>query len=546
MDAPDGHSVDRYKGDPMSESEVRFRPVGRRQFLTGMGVSVGLPLLPSIATRKAFAQDPTFSKQKNFFFLGTWHGACFDSNMFPSQTMLNQSAVNAATGHTIRWGKLAGATSGANTVLSPALTAPSSVLTPGLVAKMNVLHGLDQPMHTGHMRGAMFGNYADSNGIAGLQIEDRPTIDQIMAWSKTYYANLDGVQMRSMAYGPSWGFGNPQTQTGGVQPVRLQLNSRDLFLKIFTPKSNTQPLPEPRKPIVDRVLESYRRLRNGDRRLSSNDRQRLDNHISMLSEVERRLNANNVQTRRGCPERTTPVERHDTFGEYGATPNFRKSVTLLTDVFAVAFACGSSRIATMVAGQENQATGYTGSWHQEVAHQYQRANAQPYITSYYKEVFNSVFLGLAKRLEELPGAPGRTLLDDSLLIWTQECGMDTHMQINIPVVTIGAGGGGIKTGQFVDYRDMRNINTVKLADEIPADIRYQHHGLTYNQFLASVLQGMGVARPEFELFGYRGYGEPGYGAGGSELPRGETMKYYGDRNSKFFQSASDPLPQFMV
>ena len=85
-------------------------------------------------------------------------------------------------------------TSGSDTVLSPVLRAPSSALSAALVAKMNVLWGLDVPFYIAHNTGLHLGNYARNDGNGGdgkaVQAFPRPTIDQIMAWSPSFYSNL--------------------------------------------------------------------------------------------------------------------------------------------------------------------------------------------------------------------------------------------------------------------------------------------------------------------------------------------------------------------
>lgn len=62
----------------------------------------------------------------------------------------------------------------------------------------------------------------------------------------------------------------------------------------------------------------------------------------------------------------------------------------------------------------------------------------------------------------------------------------------IPLVTMGSAGGFFKTGQLIDFR------------RATSDPR--GHGITYNQWLAIVLQSMGLARSEFERGGQQGYG----------------------------------------
>ena len=111
--------------------------------------------------------------------------------MFPSASLLTASQA-LYSDHTVRSGALVPTTSGSDTVVSPVLRAPSSSLSAALVKKMNVLWGLDVPFYIAHNTGLHLGNYArnDGNGSDGKAVQafPRPTIDQIMAWSPSFYS----------------------------------------------------------------------------------------------------------------------------------------------------------------------------------------------------------------------------------------------------------------------------------------------------------------------------------------------------------------------
>src|SRR5204863_899500 len=85
----------------------------------------------------------------------------------------------------------------------------------------------------------------------------------------------------------SFGFSNPSAASGTVQNIRGAESSLELFHRIFVPAGTPH---GGRVPVVDRVLQSYQRLRNGNRRLSAADRQRLDDHMDRLAELQRKLN----------------------------------------------------------------------------------------------------------------------------------------------------------------------------------------------------------------------------------------------------------------
>ena len=63
---------------------------------------------------------------------------------------------------------------------------------------MNVLWGLDVPFYIAHNTGLHLGNYARNDGNGGdgkaVQAFPRPTIDQIMAWSPSFYPTCRGIR----------------------------------------------------------------------------------------------------------------------------------------------------------------------------------------------------------------------------------------------------------------------------------------------------------------------------------------------------------------
>jgi hypothetical protein len=506
--------------------------ITRRQVLVGLGgFTLALPVLPSLLTSSAYGQDPSYTRKPRLYWLCTDHGAAFESSMFPSSNMLTSKQALFAD-HEIRSGALVSTVSGETRSVSPILSANSSRFTPALAAKMNVLYGLDVPFYIAHNTGLHLGNYARNDGNGGdgsaVQASPRPTIDQIMAWSPAFYPDLSATRERSMIMSSrpvSWNYSDPENRGGSIDNVRGHDSSRALFDKIFVPKS-TEPLP--RAPVVDKVLESYKRLRDGNRRLSASDKQRLDDHIARIAELERKLN-----TTASCGDVQGPTD--DAREHQGSTPADAAAYgKLWNEVVAAAFVCGTSRIGVLGYGSSDRFVAYGGDWHQEVAHQWQLPDRQQLIARSYQKVFEDIFLDLAAQLD-VEEAPGMTYLDNSLLVWSQECGMSTHDSVTIPVVTFGGAAGFFKTGIFADYRRIGNPNST--FDPQAGGVQYL--GVLYNQWLATVLQAMGVPPSEFERWDHKGYGVPFVSKESWTPP---YAKHYGDTSSRYFQMASDILP----
>ncbi len=506
--------------------------ITRRQVLLGAGgAMLALPVLPSLLTKTAYGQDPTYTRKPRLYWLCTDHGAAFEASMFPSPALAATKQALYAD-HEIGSGALTSTLEGETRAVSPILSGSSSKLTDALVAKMNVLYGLDVPFYIAHNTGLHLGNYARNDGNGGdggaVQAFPRPTIDQIMAWSPSFYDDLSTIRERSMIMSSrpvSWNYSDPENRGGSIDNVRGYDSSRALFDKIFVPEDQGPP---PRPPIVDKVLESYKNLRNGNRRLSAADKQRLDDHMARIAELQRKLGA-----KASCGDVAMPTDEAQQHN--GNSPEDAiKYGQLWNEVVAAAFVCGTSRIGVLGYGSTDRFVAYGGDWHQEVAHQWQLADRQELIKQSYQKVFEGIFLDLAAKLD-IEEAPGMTYLDNSLLVWSQECGMSTHDSVTIPVVTFGSAAGYFKTGLLADYRRIGNPSST--FDPMAGGKQYL--GLLYNQWLATVLQAMGLQPSDFERWGHKGYGVPFISKESWTPP---YAKHYGDTSSRYFTMASDPLP----
>jgi len=511
-------------------------PLTRRQFLRGAaGFTLALPTLPSLLVSKAYG-DPIFVRRPRLYWLTTNHGGAFESAFYPRESRLSNTQQLFAD-HAVASGPLLPEGLPANppkTALSPILQASSSVLSARRIAQLNVLRGFDYPINIGHHTGGHLGNYARNDGLAGLareiQSEPRPTVDQLLAWSPSFYGDLGAVRERALVMGTrtlSYGYSNPASASGQVQSIRGTASSRELFHRVFSPGGAAN---STRAPVVDRVLESYRRLRHGNRRLSGADRQRLDDHMDRMAELQRKLNA---AVPSAC--RATPTPTDDSTLHQQATPaDAVRYAQLFNEVAAAAFICGATRIAVLGLADEQRFVDFTGDWHTDVAHYWDQPHAQDLLARSYQSVFEKVFLDMAARLDG-EEADGLSYLDNSLLVWSQESGMSTHDPVSLPVVTAGSAAGFFRTGLSIDYRRRES-----------AESRYQplskveplYAGVLYNQFLANVLRAMGMQPSEFERWGHRGYGlvavEPN--------PAVPLVKHYKDTSSRYFQIASDLLP----
>lgn len=512
--------------------------LSRRHFLVGAsGFTLALPVLSSLLVKKAYGADPVFVRRPRLYWLTTNHGAALESAFFPSDSLLTDSQQLFAD-HRVAQGVLRGTNTESGpprTVISPILQAPRNVLSERRISQLNVLRGIDISFGIGHHTGGHLGNYACNEAVGGVafdaQSEPRPTIDQLLAWSPSFYADLGPIRERALVMGTraiSFGYSNPSMASGSVQNIRGAESSRALFNRVFVPAATPE---SARVPVVDRVLESYRRLRHGNRRLSAADRQRLDDHMDRLAELQRKLNAAFPSSCRSVIAPTDDSALHMSLDPQDAV----RYAQLYNEVAAAAFICGSSRIAVLGLADEQRFVDFAGDWHTDVAHRWLDPTNQDLLGRSYQRIFESVFLDMAARLDA-EEADGLSYLDNSLLVWSQESGMSTHDPVSLPIVTAGSAAGFFRTGLSLDYRRVGNPDS-QFRPLVNSESTYM--GMLYNQFLAGVLQAMGMPPSEFERWGHKGYGLQRVQPPGVSVP---FAKHYESTSSRYFQIASDVLP----
>lgn len=561
------------------------RQLGRRHFLFGTGGAIlSIPFLPSLAPRTAKAQapDPRF-----FVAFHTEHGGVWPENMYPGDSVLNQSH-NLYSDHAMRYGRLSRTTSGSQVVLSSVLRAPSGDLPQSLLEKLMLIRGMDVPFYVGHSSAHSLGNYERRDqgpDIASLYV---PTIDQILANWSGFYGPGDPYYLKSMHVGQglSW-----VERSAGVQAMSPATSPDALFRTLLTgvspydpptqqppppepeptpppeptptppppeptptppPPEPTPPPPEPaptpppapaptppgesRTHVLNRVVEQYNNLVNGSfgdaRRLSANDKARLNDHMDMVSDLARRFDTSATTQKMvgagaACDPQSANRGNTDTAASMWRPSSYADVRNWYQDfsaVFAAAISCGACRIATVrVDNTFHDSPSFVSGdqWHQPVAHRAVFSQSrwaaegdlpehpQQTVTHANANFFRDGFLDLVNRLDSIDAGDGSSLLDQGLVQWAQESGPETHHSDALPIVTAGSADGYFNTGHYFDLRN-RTGPAMGGNSEGNSELHATRKpGILYAQWLSNVLQSMGMTPSQFtrsHQHGWAGYG----------------------------------------
>jgi hypothetical protein len=137
-------------------------------------------------------------------------------------------------------------------------------------------------------------------------------------------------------------------------------------------------------------------------------------------------------------------------------------------------------------------------WHR-AAHDWDQQDQREKVVSINEWIANEVFLQVLQKLD-VEEADGQTFLDNSVVFWGNELGMN-HLNYSVPTVLAGSAGGYLETGRYIDYIDWNR--QVKFS---------QHNGMViegvpYNRLMVTLLQAFGLEPSDYETEAGEGYGD---------------------------------------
>lgn len=242
-------------------------------------------------------------------------------------------------------------------------------------------------------------------------------------------------------------YSNNISWKSAVEPAGKEINPRQLFDRLFGAGSSadvTQSRAKrdlERKSILDLVQQDARSMR---RQLARDDKQRLDQYLDGIRELERRIDQPTVE---------------DVDADLDAPPSvaprsFAQHAELMGDLLAVAFQADLTRVASWMFANEGSLRTFKGigvnEGHHTLSHHQDLAEKKDQIAKidrYYVEQF-AQFL---QRLDEVKEGDG-TLLDNAMIVYGSGISDgNAHNHDNLPVLVAGRGGGALAGGRHVRY-----------------------------------------------------------------------------------------------
>jgi hypothetical protein len=250
------------------------------------------------------------------------------------------------------------------------------------------------------------------------------------------------------------------------QPLAPEHSPRLVFERLFGAGApgervaNLKRRQKDQQSILDYVLQDARSL---DLRLDGRDRQKMDQYLTSIREIEQRIENS---------ERM-PVANPGVEAPAGVPASYQEHIALMFDMLQLAFQTDTTRIATMLIAREGSNRSFTEIGLAEGHHNLTHHRNDPEMIAKVKEIDRWYVQQLARFLENLEktqDVDGESLLHHSMIVYgSGNADGNRHTHVNLPIVVAGAGGGAFKPGRFVKTEPLPITNLyLSMADAMGA------------------------------------------------------------------------------
>jgi len=329
-----------------------------------------------------------------------------------------------------------------------------------LKSKINVINGLFNKQATGvGIHPGQTGNILSGAALQkGAELKGGISVDQVLArhlGEETAQPSMVlGCEQPITGYHEtnfSMAYSSHISWSSATSPVPMEVYPSLAFDSLFDNRGSKR-----NQSILDRVREQATEL---SRQVSSADRAKLDEYLTSVREVERRVvpmreakqTAEGKAGDRGKPAIGMP--RPDN----GLPEDIREHMRLMCDLVALGFQTDKTRIATLLLCRDISGLFYpfldVRSAHHSASHD-DRSDAYERVSRYYL----GQLAYLASRLDAMPEGEG-TVLDNCCIMFTNSMWSGSrHDSSKVPLVLAGGLGGTLQTGRVLDYTEKGDDN----------------------------------------------------------------------------------------
>lgn len=206
-----------------------------------------------------------------------------------------------------------------------------------------------------------------------------------------------------------------------------------------------------RKSVLDTLVTDAQRLQA---RVNPQDRERLDQYLTGIRELELRLSAGDLYT---CTPPGAPPS---------STLSYQYVPAAMADLITIAFDCDLTRDISFMMGNggSGRSHGFLGvpGNHHEISHHQNDPNKLDQLEIIQTwEIEQMAYL--LDRLAERTSGTGRLLDDCAVVIGSEISDGNNHRHDDMPYVIAGNAGGAWETGRFLDFKNTRGVADLYLS-----------------------------------------------------------------------------------
>ena len=196
--------------------------------------------------------------------------------------------------------------------------------------------------------------------------------------------------------------------------------------------------------MLDFVQDDARALQ---KKLGGRDQQKLDDYLTSIREIEKRIQKAEESGAPPDPAIDTPA---------GIPASYQEHIQIMFDMLLLAFQTDSTRIATMLLAHDGSNRtfpdlGFPEGHHNLTHHHNDKSMIEK--VAQIDQFYMQRFADFLQKLEDTKDLDGHSLLYNSMIVYG--CGNadgNAHSHVNLPLVFAGAGGGTLTPGRYVKHK----------------------------------------------------------------------------------------------
>jgi hypothetical protein len=293
------------------------------------------------------------------------------------------------------------------------------------------------------------------------------SMDQILAKTFERETQLSSLQMTvdensllgSCDLGYSCAYSSTLSWMTPTLPLMAENNPRVLFERMFGASDSTDSRVRSARlkqdhSLLDSVNERVNQLQ---RKLGTADNRKMDDYLTSLRDVERRIQKAEEQSYRELPELAQPA---------GIPNTFEAHVRLLYDLQLLAYQSDLTRVITFMYGREQTGRPYPQIGVPEAHHPVTHHKGDPVAMDKCTKIQRhhiALFTEYLEKLSNTQDGDGSLLDHVILLFGSGISNSDRHSHGPLPTFLVGGGGGTLKGGRHLIYPEHTPLTNLQLT-----------------------------------------------------------------------------------